>query len=512
MRTISDPGLFLKQVEHRSIAFAVPFLFLMSAARMISAAVPGAPGPAAFFFMAAAVAGLSQLGLSAIFGMEKAKGPAQVRAFFLALTLAYAVAVAFNPKPFPARIALALAGYEAIFAFAVQWLWTGSIQSLFFYREELLRDLSGKTGGDLSLAMRDESELTLVALNGVRAARRGMTVTICLLIAVALVAFYFGRPLDVAAFWFAAGFCAFALLLRSLTHHFEDEQYFAGLGFHNAFSLGGKRFLQAAAVIAVALAVSFLISADSSLLPLAWLAAIINAIGYLFRGHAAIGDSDSINVLSRPQWMDELLKAEASKPGKKPIDLNWLFTGLKYLALAAGVAAVLYFLFGSFFGKKFRSFLRENRLGRYWMTFLDALKSAFRFLVRGRERDTFPRLSVGERRTAANAILALAGKKKSAEKKREIGSLTVFFLDVVAWGTARGCPYRPSTAPGEYSRFLAVSAARLASALFAVGALFEKALYSDELLSGEETARFEKAATEILADEIDDSGKAPEGG
>jgi hypothetical protein len=111
---------------------------------------------------------------------------------------------------------------------------------------------------------------------------------------------------------------------------------------------------------------------------------------------------------------------------------------------------------------------------------------------------------------------AILGAYSSA-KKREIKQSVTLFARLIIWGgEVRQVVWKPSHAPGEYCCLLAASSPqtpetenlgpflepdRLKEAIIHCGELFEKALYSAEVLSDDERGEF-KDLVEMITSQV----------
>lgn len=167
------------------------------------------------------------------------------------------------------------------------------------------------------------------------------------------------------------------------------------------------------------------------------------------------------------------------------------------LILAAVIFALLSFMFKYIFTGDFISFFKEFTILKILQAFFQNLADFFRELF-GLKKETEVYSTVNSRNFKMNIDSFLRKSKKSTLKKQELDKFTKQFMHVVEWGDKRGIKYRKSFAPAEYcvqiieyfnksddeNKIIRSENARL------VGFLFEKALYSEELLSKDEVNQF----------------------
>jgi hypothetical protein len=203
-----------------------------------------------------------------------------------------------------------------------------------------------------------------------------------------------------------------------------------------------------------------------------------------------------------------------------------IWTWLQYAFVASAALGFLWFMISPLFnlGKGFKKLTFRQRLGRiikeWFKGVLDALLSFIAFIRNDKTRQKLRRPSAEEIRRTAETILGTY----SHAKKQDMRHSATLFAQLIIWGgDVRQVTWKPSHAPGEYCGLLAAaqtafnaqlqepppSTAVDASAdkntpneipikIVRCGEIFEKALYSAEVLSGEERNEFKRLVEDII--------------
>jgi len=137
---------------------------------------------------------------------------------------------------------------------------------------------------------------------------------------------------------------------------------------------------------------------------------------------------------------------------------------------------------------------------------LAAIVSFFAYLKEGKTGSKLRKHSAEEiRKTVENLFGAY-----SPAKKRDIKQSATLFARLIIWGNdVRNAEWKPALAPGEYCGILAASVRetpdnadelkRINEGIIRCGELFEKALYSAEVLSDDESGVFKSLVEEITS-------------
>jgi len=299
------------------------------------------------------------------------------------------------------------------------------------------------------------------------------------------------------------GICGFFEVMRW-------EQYYAGEGIALSVADRLKRIGGMGIFILLCVICAFLLAADESLLPFsavtgffAWFFSLFRPLLFLFTGNSEFQPFDQpvdyTPFLPPPE-------AKAAHPF-----LQWLVDYsiiiLRYGAIILATVGFIRFMVspllnrGKTFGENLTFRQKLIRIITEWLKGLvTALASLFALLKNGKTRRKLNQHDAEAIRRAAASILGAYSPAKKQDMKR---SVTLFARLIIWGGAVRQVVWKPAHAPGEYCGILAASAQtspegeRVNEGIIRCGELFEKALYSAEVLSDEERKEFKDLVEEI---------------
>jgi hypothetical protein len=188
----------------------------------------------------------------------------------------------------------------------------------------------------------------------------------------------------------------------------------------------------------------------------------------------------------------------------------WIW--VQYAFIAAVTAGFLWFMISPIFNRdKGSKSSFHNRLSRIIKEWIKGMLHVFSsFIRRDKTRQKLHKPSAEEIRKAAENILGAY----SHVKKRDIQRSATLFAQLIIWGSnVRQTVWKPSHAPAEYCALLAASKPLtgkeslqsaidkfdITSGIIRCGEIFEKALYSAEVLSDEERKEFKELVEKIVS-------------
>jgi hypothetical protein len=488
MKSGNEPALALKRLSHRCVAFSIPALFMATTLFFAHDISTDFSPPGFLFWIPILAGGILALALSGIFHAERAGSLAPWRALALTLLAVYALRLPFRLEPFPERLAPDAASLFALACVAVQWVWSLGIERLFLDRESFIQGLGELDGTALSVAMREDGLYLSETTDGLRKIALSVTISAALLVILLLVGFLNHAEPSLPTLVFFVAFFLLVLLVYALFRIYNAELYFAGFGLRGAFSLTHRRIFFALLLLAACLTIAIIVSSDSAILPPTVFAYLLALLKRIPRPDIPV-NMDELPP-SEPDNSGDLLHALKEADFKPIIDLGWLVNVLKIVFLAALVVGLVWFLFGPFFAREWGKFWKAGRFRRHLVSWLASLKDLFSWMLNSGKRDKTRPPVTRSRSIFADSVKNRLRPGKSPEKKREIGRLTRQFLRIVDWGDARGLGWRPSAAPLEYARALALAVPQIERDVMRAANLFEKALYAAELLEPAEESAF----------------------
>jgi hypothetical protein len=209
---------------------------------------------------------------------------------------------------------------------------------------------------------------------------------------------------------------------------------------------------------------------------------------------------------------------------KEPFKI-WMW--LQYAFVASGILGFFWFMISPLFnmGKNLIKLTFRKRVGQIikeWSKgVLDALLSFIAFIRNDKTRQKLRRPNAEEISRTAETILGIY----SHAKKQDIKHSATLFAQLIIWGSdVRQITWKPSHAPGEYCDLLATATQTAINAqlqeqpppkaadasvniyipkgipvkIVHCGEIFEKALYSAEVLSDEERKEFKQLVEDII--------------
>ena len=150
------------------------------------------------------------------------------------------------------------------------------------------------------------------------------------------------------------------------------------------------------------------------------------------------------------------------------------------------------FLSKPLFNEKFINFIKNNKLKLYFVKFFNVLKSFIKSIFFGSSIELQKYTTVESKSFYDNINEFLKKSKKSKAKKEELDRFTKKYMKLVDWAKSKEITYKKTYGPLEFCKMINVDSAVKA------GEIFEKALYSFELVSEEEEIEFNKLIEETI--------------
>jgi hypothetical protein len=306
---------------------------------------------------------------------------------------------------------------------------------------------------------------------------------------------------------------------------FRWEQYYAGEGMTLPPFDRIRRILGIGILSALCIIFAILWSSDKSVFKFSRIIDFIKWLLEFFRRTPKPKLEINLNDIQPqpPPPVDIEVIPEFTAEKKEPFEI-WMW--LQYAFVASGILGFFWFMISPLFnmGKSLIKLTLRKRLGQIikeWSKgVFDALLSFIAFIRNDKTRQKLRIPSAEEIHRTAETILGTY----SHAKKQDIRHSATLFAQLIIWGSdVRQVTWKPSHAPGEYCGLLAAaqtafnaqlqdlpsSAAVDAPAdkntpndipkkIVRCGEIFEKALYSAEVLSGEERKEFKQLVEDIL--------------
>jgi hypothetical protein len=285
---------------------------------------------------------------------------------------------------------------------------------------------------------------------------------------------------------------------------FDREQYYAGEGIVLPPFDRVKRMFGIGIICGLCITCAALLSFDKNILSLSPIIDFLKRLLRLFQRFITIRTASNLPEANFPNMELNPVFPDLPEPNEP-----WrIWTWLKYGLIAFVVASFLWFLISPLFsqGGKNKRLAFLQKLGliiREWFKgILNAFVSLIAFIRDGNNGKKLRKPEAGEIRKMAETVLGAY----SAAKKRDISRSVTLFARLIIWGgEVQHVVWKPSYAPGEYCGLLAaslladsISADCISEWIIRSGELFEKALYSADVLSGVEKKEFKGLIEAIL--------------
>ena len=436
-----------------------------------------------FVYLMLAVSGVIFTLVLQIFALEKVKSAMHV-VFIVFYIIAVLVLAALFGEGY--------APYVLIPSLSVQYFIGVGINDMFIYHDKFLYDCESHEGKELetylfhnNLSAIDLTEKT----KGQQAVLFGLSV-------VMFVVLVFGKlsegtfnifiDLLVIIFYLSIMLCYFTLGL------FKNDVFYAFLGFKD-YVADKKRLLRSVFLIfLIAAGLAVFISSNKPLITINW---------FMSEYSEELNDAKSVqkqdfNFMTLPEMN---LEQDFGSDARPNIIIELIFEFIKYAAIFALGAGLLYFFLKPFFTKHFRIFWTEGKLITFFRDVWEDIKNFFKIIF---SKDNSPQAyaTVQSKSFQDSMMDFLKKAKRSKEKTAEIDRLTKQFMKLIDWGEANKIHYKANLAPAEYTDLIAqnVQTDDNKAAARNAGQLFEKALYDKEVLSGEEEKLFEESIKQVL--------------
>ena len=426
---------------------------------------------------------------------SKSKGANQIRFFIFFNILVTILCVVLRYVMSPLVIVPLSCGMFFIYS---------SIFEAYFYHDDFEEQCENKSGEKLKVELYHQKFLGEDALKSIKSLKNFLFImnVICILFLCALpfISYKYSKLTFVFSLAFFAGSFSNILLLTI----FQKEIYYAFMGFEKQWSHRKNVIALSFLLVSLALIIGFFISSGKSLITsdfLEWLKSLFHKEPVIIERKEPLqnfGDFPQLDFVENFPLKD--------LPGGKPNKVLEIILLIVEILLA-GLAAflVLWFLLRPFISKDFFSHLRQRNFKVIFRNFIDNfkefLKKIFNFKFK---KSVYSTTDSQLFKKKMNDFLKAS--KKSKEKKAELDRLTTVFVKLINWGSKYDIIYKKNLAPAEYTDKIIDYFRKIEETdniLYArkAGIIFEKALYSKDLLSIQEENDFKAAVNQIISTE-----------
>jgi hypothetical protein len=380
---------------------------------------------------------------------------ASAAAYFLSSILMFLTRAFRAPDLSPAAIFFpSLGSVTAVLAALYIWVFVIYVRDLFRSRELFESHLRRYRGEELRRVMLEDSALMTAAESRGASAGRYYGVQAGLAFLLSLLCDFLGAPFSPFRRIISILIPANAALVFFLFGLFRQEQFFAGEGIAVPGPERGKRIGAGTAFCAAAALLAALCASNNNILPIsiitaffAWLARLLSRPAGITK--APVEFAPPSPPLDHPQAMPPFLDIEPSEP--------WpLWDYLPYIALAAAVAAFLWFMIKPLFSLNRRQGTDPLlfRLARLFLGGFSGLRGALKHFLAALRSGSGIRLRIPAEKIQDMTEELMGAWTKA--RKRELRQSLSLFARLILWGERRRA-WKPSMGPGEYCALLASS-------------------------------------------------------
>ncbi|MCL2209245.1 MAG: hypothetical protein FWC19_03165 [Treponema sp.] len=338
-------------------------------------------------------------------------------------------------------------------------------------------------------------------------------VIICVL---ALICAIFKIHLSTALRFLLIFILAAGVFIHALFQIIKWEQYYAGEGITLNAASRSKRLLAVITLTLSALVLAFLAASDKSIIPFSLITGFFTWFFSLFQfPSASFEPAGSNEITPNISQMHDF-----SGIGETPSSPVWeLITKYGYMALKYGLILLAAGLFIRFMispllnrGKADIKTSFLNKLKRIiidWHTGMLNAISSFFLQLKNEKIKKLNKINAEDISRAAELIY----NAYTPAKRKDVKQSVTLFARLIVWGSeARNVIWKPSFAPGEYCAILASSKNKEEDSnheiqiqnegILRCGEIFEKSLYSAEVLSVSEKNEFRELVEGITSVEV----------
>lgn len=383
------------------------------------------------------------------------------------------------------------APYFLIPAELIQYVITILLNRILIYQNAFLWQINDLNGNELSTHLRNDYD-RVEKLN--KSIDKNKSLLTCLGIAVYpfLVFIFNSETIKVyPIFKIAIAICTILFytslfILFVFYNVYQKNSYYAFLGFKTALNRKKTIIKSVFLILAISMAIGFLFSSNNRL------------INININQHEVRKTPEAqYQPPPPPQWdPGPSVKAMQDALGKEmPVhplaEFFWKF--LTIIFIVGLVCLVIYFIWHFIFSETFFKLFTTNLIFQIIAEFFSNIKKFFNQLF-SHKSEIQEYTTVNSREFKHNMDFMIRKSKRSSKKKEELDRLTKKFMQLIAWGDKNGIKYKNTMAPGDYSEliqnYLNQNDLDNENIAIRVGYIFEKALYSNELITEQEETEF----------------------
>lgn len=475
-------------------------VYAVAYAVLLRDAVSAPLEPILFTLLATGMAAL-RFGSEAAMRRSRAGLASRARLFLVVSGLAYLAVLFAQGLPLAWTAASYLsAGYQLLIMLTAYGV-ASTLAGVFSDHAWLMKSVyRHKAVAERHEALRDMQFVIADTMKSLTHARHVLTTGFALMVVIILVGWINGQFPSTAGLVLLVGSGMLRYLVQTSIEAIADEYRYLGDGGRLPGRYRRRRLAHASALLLVAAVGAISIAGNRSLVPYSYLQGFFAWFSGLF---------PQMDLQAPPPQIDQQYEvfqriaegiALGEDPGDPPAFLQSLLMILQGMLRAAIVGSLFMFLTAPLFSRSFRRNVRDLGFCRAILEWVHSVRRSamlfFRALGQRIRRVSVP----GWQRTGGTRERA-AGRDDTAQspqKTRELAAFSRRFMRLSRWAQKRGVGRRGGEAPGEFAERLAKRYPQLATTFVSIGRLYEKNLYSDDLLSVDDAKRLNASFHEVL--------------
>ena len=296
------------------------------------------------------------------------------------------------------------------------------------------------------------------------------------------------------------------------------EHFFSAEGISLSAQDRIKRITIAFIITLICAAAALLIASNKSVLPFSLITGFLLWLLSLFRSEREYIPEEIPEFkmgMDMPAEFNPFAESGIAEEPNKFLEYLQVILKYGFILLAAGL--FIFFMISPLInrGKVLKNLTFGQKLIRIFKELFKGIfiniSALFKYLKNNKTMLKLKNYDAEEIRRAAESLLNAYSMAKKSDVKRSV----TLFARLIVWGSdVRKIKWQPSHAPGEYCGFLSDASqlnqpeeggqnlSAINKGIIRCGEIFEKALYSFEVLSGEERSEFKNLIEEITSSPI----------
>ncbi len=494
-----------RKLQSGGLATALVIVYPASWVALVSGFIahffPNAGPPLWYVFIACLLGGLVSVWFGLIGRLERFGILSRLREYILMLFLVWTTSSLFGWEDAASLITPRVVNVWACIVFTVFWAIQLDFQVLIVEQAVYHSFVRGRQGEVLALFLRQNDGLQ-EPLRALVAATTSMAIVLSLILApLFLVSALLDEGFSPLLLVLMAAHLFFAALTFTLLARWRQECDLNVEGLKAGRSADISRLGFVALFAVLALGGAILLARDTSLVPEAWVSRFLAWLASPPKNARPVTpDTAALATdISPPPDFSEILRQSRKGPSFDP---SIIWTMLSRAVPVAALFALVFFVVRPLSLRGLRALFARYPPGQAFESLRRAIRALFSRRKRRRRRPK-PEVDDLALESIRGFLSQLDQRRHSLPKRRQLGRMTEDFLSIVAWGMARGTPWRESTGPHEFCSALASNIpaqnAALKADILRAGLLFERAVYGQDLLDKRTWNEYHKCVERITS-------------